>query len=88
MKSQSTFERVNFLKRTEAELMRLFREDGAQYSRACEKYMKRIYKQLSYELYLCEEQKINREVMNRKMTPKEGQKKKAAIRRKYLGLFR
>lgn len=65
--------------------MRLFREDGAQYSRACEKYMKRIYKQLSYELYLCEEQKINREVMNRKMTPKEGQKKKAAIRRKYLG---
>ncbi len=85
MKSQSTFERVNFLKRTEAELMRLFREDGAQYSRACEKYMKRIYKQLSYELYLCEEQKINREVMNRKMTPKEGQKKKAAIRRKYLG---
>ena len=47
--------------------------------------MKRIYKQLSYELYLCEEQKINREVMNRKMTPKEGQKKKAAIRRKYLG---
>ena len=58
MKSQSTFERVNFLKRTEAELMRLFREDGAQYSRACEKYMKRIYKQLSYELYLCEEQKI------------------------------
>ena len=24
MKSQSTFERVNFLKRTEAELMRLF----------------------------------------------------------------
>ena len=85
MKSQSTFERVNFLKRTEAELMRLFREDGAQYSRACEKYMKRIYKQLSYELYLCEEQKINREVMNQKMTPKEGQKKKAAIRRKYLG---
>ena len=85
MKSQSTFERVNFLKRTEAELMRLFREDGAQYSRACEKYMKRIYKQLSYELYLCEEQKINREVMNRKMTLKEGQKKKAAIRRKYLG---
>ena len=85
MKSQSTFERVNFLKRTEAELMSLFIEDGAQYSRACEKYMKRIYKQLSYELYLCEEQKINREVMNRKMTPKEGQKKKAAIRRKYLG---
>ena len=81
----TTFERVNFLKRTEAELKRQFRENGPVYSRASEKYMKRIYKQLSYELYLCEEQKIDREVMNHKMTPKEGQKKKAANRRKYLG---
>lgn len=85
MGNKTNYERVNFLKRTEAELKRLFRESDPVYSRASEMYMKRIYKQLSYELYLCEEQKIDREVMNHKLTPKEGQKKKAANRRKYIG---
>lgn len=85
MNKRKEFERVNFLKRTDAELKRLFRENGPVYSRACEMYMKRIYKQLSYELYLCEEQKIDREVMNHKLTPKEGRRKKADNRRKYIG---
>ena len=85
MNNKTNFERVNFLKRTEAELKRLFEVYGTDYSKACEKYMKQIYRQLTYELYLCEEQRINREVMNHKLTPKEGQRKKAANRRKYLG---
>lgn len=85
MNKRTDYERVNFLKRTEAELKRLFVVYGPNYSRACEVYMRRIIKQLAYELYLCENQKIDRDVMNRKMTPKEAYKKKAANRKKYTG---
>ena len=85
MNNKMKAERTLFLKRIHQELKLMFEMYGALHSAASIRLMKQIVKQLEYEIHLGEMERIRKQVVDGKLTPKEAVKKKAVVRKKYRG---
>lgn len=79
-----THERALFLERMYEGLKLFFERYGMAYSRPCVRLMKLIVKQLQYELYLYEKNRIDRLRREGKVTPKEAVRMMAENKRQYM----
>lgn len=85
MKNKKKAERTLSLKRIHQELKQMFEMYGTLHSAASIRLMKQIVKHLEYEIHLSEMERIQQQVTDGKLTPKEAVKKKAASRKRYRG---